>query len=83
MYFCTSSGYSRTASDMEQKMTPASASSARKVVAMETESKTASTATLLSRFCSFSGMPSLSNVASSAGSTSSRLAFFACTLGSL
>jgi hypothetical protein len=48
---------------------PTLASSSLKVVAMETESNTASTATLASRFCSFSGMPSLSKVASSSGST--------------
>ena len=83
MYFLMSSGYSRMASDMEQKMTPALPSSSRKVVAMDTESKTASTATLASRFCSCSGIPSLSNVASRSGSTSSRLAFFSFCLGSL
>jgi len=32
--------------------------SARKVVAIDTESNTTSTATLLRRFCSLSGMPS-------------------------
>jgi hypothetical protein len=68
---------------MLQKMTPDLESSSRKVVAMETESKTASTATLLSRFCSFSGMPGLSKVRSSSGSTSSRLCSFSLILGSL
>ena len=43
------------------------------VVATETESKTASTATPVRRFCSRSGMPSFSKVSSSSGSTSSRL----------
>jgi hypothetical protein len=75
------SGYSLTASLMEQKMTPAFDSSSLNVVAMETESKTASTATFASRFCSLSGMPSLSKVRSSSGSTSSREAFFSFILG--
>ena len=44
-YLRTSSGCSRIASDIGQKITPASASFALKVVATETESKTASTAT--------------------------------------
>jgi len=44
-YFLTSSGYSRTASEIGMKITPALASSALKVVATETESNTASTAT--------------------------------------
>ena len=54
-------------------MTPFSASLSLKVVATETESKTASTATPASSFRSSSGIPSFSNVASSFGSTSSRL----------
>ncbi len=41
-------------------MTPASASFSLKVVATETLSNTASTATPASRFCSSSGMPSFS-----------------------
>ena len=81
-YFFTSSGYSRTASDMEQNITPAFFSSPLNVVAMDTESNTASTATLASRFCSLSGMPSLSKVRSSSGSTSSREAFWGLSLGS-
>ena len=48
------------ASLMEQKITPASRNFLRKVVATETESKTASTATPASICCSWSGMPSLS-----------------------
>ena len=71
------------ASEMLQKMTPTLARSSRNVVAMDTESKTASTATLDSRFCSESGMPSLSKVLSSSGSTSSRLCFFSITFGAL
>ena len=59
-YFCTSSGCSRTASENEQKMMPSSASFSLKVVATETLSKTASTATPASAFCSSSGMPSFS-----------------------
>ncbi len=54
-------------------MTPCFASSSLKVVATETLSNTASTATPASRFCSSSGMPSFSNVSRSFGSTSSRL----------
>jgi hypothetical protein len=58
-------------------MMPTFASSARKVVATETESKTASTATPERRFCSSSEMPSFSNVARNSGSTSlSELSFF-------
>ena len=57
----------------EQKMMPSSASFSLKVVATETLSKTASTATPLSRICSSSEMPSFSNVLRSSGSTSSRL----------
>ena len=44
-YFFTSSGCSRIASDIGMKMTPAFFSSSLKVVATETESNTASTAT--------------------------------------
>ena len=57
-------------------MMPSFSSSSLNVVATETLSKTASTATPASRFCSCSGMPSFSYVASSSGSTSSRLASF-------
>ncbi len=59
-YFFTSSGCFSTASENEQKITPASASFSLKVVATETLSNTASTATPASRFCSPSGMPSFS-----------------------
>ena len=45
---------------MGQKMTPTSPSLALKVVATETLSNTASTATPDSRSCSFKGMPSFS-----------------------
>ena len=54
-------------------MMPTSASLALKVVATETLSKTASTATPENSFCSSSGMPSFSNVLRTSGSTSSRL----------
>jgi hypothetical protein len=53
-------GCSRTASEIEQKMTPALASLSLKVVATDTLSKTASTATPASIFCSSRGMPSFS-----------------------
>ena len=82
MYFFTRSGYSCTASEMDMKTTPAFRRSSLKVVAMETESKTASTATFASLFCSVRGIPSLSKVFSSSGSTSSRLCFFSFCLGS-
>jgi hypothetical protein len=49
------------------------------VVATETESNTASTATPDRRFCSSSEMPSFSKVARSSGSTSSsEFSFFFC-----
>ncbi len=57
------------ASEIDRKITPARSSSARKVVATETESNTASTATRrcgvasstpASSFCSAIGMPSFS-----------------------
>ncbi len=57
-------------------MTPISASLPLNVVATDTLSKTASTATLLRRFCSSSEMPSFSKVRRSSGSTSSRLLSF-------
>jgi hypothetical protein len=46
------------ASEIGQKMTPASLSFSLKVVATETLSNTASTATPASAICSCSGMPS-------------------------
>ena len=74
-YFCTSSGCSRTASLIGQKITPDFASVLRKVVATDTLSNTASTA--ISRVStpakaarSRTGMPSLSYMRSSSGSTS-------------
>ena len=54
---------------------PRLANSSLKVVATETLSKTASTATPASRFCSCSGMPSFSKVSRSSLSTSSRLLY--------
>ena len=51
-YLRTSSGCSRTASEKEQKMMPTSASFSLNVVATETESNTASTATPARRSCS-------------------------------
>ena len=50
----------RTAWEKEQKTMPCFCSSSLKVVATETLSKTASTATPARRFCSLSGMPSFS-----------------------
>ena len=49
-YFFTNSGYFCTASDIEQKIIPFSVSLSLKVVATETESKTASTAILFNLF---------------------------------
>src|SRR6476646_9211927 len=59
-YLRTSSGWVWAASENEQKITPTLASCSRKVVATETESKTASTATPASLARSRSGMPSFS-----------------------
>src|SRR4029450_175360 len=73
-YFCTSSGWFCTASENEQKMMPSSASFSLKVVATETLSNTASTATPARRLRSDRGIPSFSKVSRSLGSTSSRLA---------
>src|SRR5689334_1151351 len=70
-YFRTSSGCSRTASPNEQKMIPCFASSSLYVVATDTESNTASTATPSSHFCSLSEIPSLLYVSRIFGSTSS------------
>ena len=66
-YFRTSSGWFCTASENEQKMMPSSASFSLNVVATETLSKTASTATPDSSFCSSSEMPSFSNVRADLG----------------
>src|SRR5947207_2026655 len=56
-YCCTSSGYPRIASEMAQKITPCFLSSSRNVVATETESNTASTATPASRYRSSLRLP--------------------------
>ena len=52
-----------------------------KVVAIETLSKTASTATFVNRFCSVNEIPNLSNVFNNSGSTSSRLFNFFLNFG--
>jgi hypothetical protein len=59
-YCSTSAGWSRTASENGQKITPARASLSLKVVATDTLSNTASTATPASRARSCSGTPSFS-----------------------
>ena len=61
---------------MEEKITPYSANSSLKVVAIETLSKTASTATFAKRFCSVKEIPNFSNVSNNSGSTSSKLSNF-------
>ena len=68
------------ASEIEQKIIPFLVSSPLKVVATETESKTASTATPLNLFCSSKGMPSFLYVSISFGSTSSKLLGLSLTL---
>ena len=73
IYFLTKSGCFCIASDIEQKIIPFFVSSSLYVVATDTESKTASTATPLSFFCSFKGIPSFLYVSSNLGSTSSKL----------
>src|SRR4030095_4592144 len=82
-YFLTSSGCSRIASVNEQKITPCFFSFTLYVVATETESNTASTATPANCFCSVRGIPSFSNVFNSSGSTSSKLAFVGLCFGAL
>src|SRR5450755_3024027 len=57
-YFWISSGWLRTASENEQKITPAFDSLSIKAAATETLSKTASTATPARRARSCSGIPS-------------------------
>ena len=69
----TSSGWSLTASDIGQKITPFSANFSRKVVATDIESKTASTATPARTSCSSRGIPNLLYVSINSGSTSSKL----------
>src|SRR4030095_13457735 len=71
-YWRTSSPCSFTASEKEQKITPASLSFSLKVVATETLSNTASTATPASLARSCSGTPSFSYVSSRFGFRSSR-----------
>ena len=61
------------ASDIEQKITPTSVNLSLKVVATETESKTASTAIPFNLFCSSNGIPSFLYVSINLGSTSSKL----------
>ena len=58
-YFLTKSGCFCIASEIGQKIIPFSVSLSLNVVATETESKTASTATPASFSCSFSGIPNL------------------------
>src|SRR3546814_17263479 len=79
-YCFTSSGWSLMASDIEQKMTPFSASSLRNVVPTETESNPASTATPASLARSCNGTPSLASVPRSSCGTSSSALYFG-TLG--
>ena len=77
-YFFTNSGWLMTASEKEQKIIPCFDNSFLKVVATDTLSNTASTATPSRRFCSFNEIPNLLYVSIMSGSTSSRLAFFLC-----
>src|SRR5256885_16067663 len=72
-YFRTRSGCSRTASENEQKLIPSSASRSLNVVATESLSRTASTATPAWRSCSTSGIPGFGDYARSSGTTSLRL----------
>src|SRR3989338_10505820 len=76
-YSSMSAGYFCTASENEQKITPASANFSLKVVATETLSNTASTATPDNNFCSCRGMPNLLYVSNNFGSTSSKFFNFA------
>ena len=55
---------------MEEKITLNLFNSSLNVVAIETLSNTASTATFANRFCSVKEMPNFSNVFSNSGSTS-------------
>ena len=72
-YFFTKSGCFCIASDIEQKIIPFSVSLSLNVVATETESKTASTATQANFSCSFNEIPSFLYVSNNLGSTSSKL----------
>ena len=73
IYFFTKSGCFCIASDIGQKIIPFSVNLSLNVVATETESKTASTATPLSFSCSFKEIPNFLYVSNNLGSTSSRL----------
>jgi hypothetical protein len=59
-YFLTRSGCFCTASEIEQKIIPISSNFFLNVVATETESNTASTATPANLFCSLRGIPNFS-----------------------
>ena len=76
MYFFTRSGYSLIASEIEQNIIPFLERVSLKVVATETESTTMSTATPANFFCSFTEIPSFSNVFNNSGSTSSKLSTY-------
>ncbi len=78
-YFFINSGCSFTASLNEQKMIPNSPNVSLKVVATDTLSMTASTATPVNRFCSVIEIPNFSKVLINSGSTSSSpLMLFFC-----
>ena len=79
-YFFTKSGCFCIASDIGQKIIPFSVNFSLKVVATETESKTAATAIPLNLSCSFKGIPNLAYVSNNFGSTSSRLFGFSFAL---
>ena len=66
--------------EIEQKIIPFSVSLSLKVVATETESKTASTAIPFKRCCSCNGIPSFLYVSNNLGSRSSRLFGFSVKL---
>ena len=72
-YFFTKSGCFCIASDIGQKIIPFSVNFSLNVVATETESKTASTATPANFSCSFKGIPNFLYVSINFGSTSSKL----------
>ena len=59
-YFLTKSGCFLIASEIGQNITPISSSLSLNVVATDTLSKTASTATPARTFCSLRGMPNFS-----------------------
>ena len=80
-YFLTSSGWFCIASDIGQNIIPCFVNSSLNVVATETESNTASTATPANAFCSLRGIPSFSYVFNNSGSTSSILFSFSVFFG--